>query len=245
TASVWKYASLCSRVTATRSEIGSMVPISLFACMMLTSVVSGQRVPQGVRIHEPVAVDRQPGYLEAIALEGLDGTEHGIVFDGRGDQMPATVRISVGNASQGKVVTLGAAGGKDHVPCLDAVESRDLVAGLVDRLPGALAETIDAGGIAELLGQVRHHGLENLGVERRGGRMVQVHHRHHSMVSRGRGWLSETPQLAGRLPRRTAAGEFLHGAAEGLHVLMDVEHYVASDVPVARRLRQTVRVLGF
>src|SRR2546430_3839460 len=39
--------------------------------------VRPQRVPQGVRIHEPVAVDRQPGYLEAIALEGLDGTEIG------------------------------------------------------------------------------------------------------------------------------------------------------------------------
>src|SRR2546422_8398317 len=112
--------------------------------------------------------------------------------------MPATVRISVGDSSQGKVVTLSAPGGKDDLPGLDAVEGRDLVASLVDRLPGALAQTVDARGVAELLSQVRHHCLEDLGIERRGGRMVEVHHRHHSMASRARRRLSESP-LAGRL----------------------------------------------
>src|SRR6266550_3277552 len=50
--------------------------------------------------------------------------------------------------------------------------------------------------------------------------------------------------LAGQLARGTPAGELLHGAAEGLHVLMDVEHFVTADGAFARCFRQAVRVLG-
>src|SRR5438034_8556328 len=95
--------------------------------------------------------------------------------------MPATVAIPVGDAAQSKIVTLGAPGCEDHLPGLHTVESGDLIASLVDRLSGALSQTIDARGIAEFLCQVRHHRLEHLRVERRGGRVVEVDHRHHSM----------------------------------------------------------------
>ena|SRR5436853_5408379 len=98
--------------------------------------------------------------------------------------MATTVRIPAGDSAQGKIVTLGSPRGKDDLAGLHTVEGRYLIAGLVDGLPGGLTQTIDARGIAELVRQVRHHRLEHLWIERRGGRMVEVHHRHHSMVSR-------------------------------------------------------------
>src|SRR5438876_9110952 len=140
--------------------------------------------------------------------------------------MAATVRIAVGDASQGEVVAFGASGGKDHLPGLHTVERGDLIASLVDRLSGALAQPVDAGGIAELLCQVRHHRLEHLRVEWRGGRVVEVHHRHHSMRALTPG-LRAT--LARGVPGRPNARELLHGAVERLQVLMYVEYVVVRD----------------
>src|ERR1700694_24975 len=106
------------------------------------------------------------------------------MLDGGGDHVPSAVGVPLRDPLEGEVVALGAAGGEDDFLGRHAVVGGDLIARLVDRLAGALSEAVDAGGIAELIGEIGHHRLEHLGIEWRGRRMVEVHHRHHCMARR-------------------------------------------------------------
>ena len=134
--------------------------------------------------------------------------------------MSPSIRVALSDPSQREVVAFGAARGEDHFFRGDAVKSGHLVARLVDRLPGTLPEPVHTGGIAVLFGEIRHHCLQDFWIQRRGGRVIQVNHRHHSMAAVDRFSSCELSRL---LARRTPANQLLHRAVEGLHVLVNVE----------------------
>jgi len=132
--------------------------------------------------HEPV--DGQPRDLKASLFERVRRAEHRVVLDGGGDHVPAAVDVTLRDPLKGEVVALRAARRENDFFGRHPVIGSDLVPRLVDCLPRALTEPVDAGGIAKLVGEVRHHRLKHLGIERRGCGMVEVHHRHHSMAHR-------------------------------------------------------------
>ena len=69
-----------------------------------------------------------------------------------------------------------------------ADELGDLAAGVLDGLLGFPAElVVAAGGVAELAGEVGHHGFEHAGVERRGGVVVHVEGKVDALGERGGG----------------------------------------------------------
>ena len=71
------------------SPIGISVPTSFWASMTVTSAVSPRTKGRASSAcTRPVRVHRQPGHLDALALEQLARTRGGWVLDRRGDDVP-------------------------------------------------------------------------------------------------------------------------------------------------------------
>ena len=76
---------------------------------------------------------------------------------------------------------------------------RNRFARALDRRPRLLPMMMDGRGVAEVLAEVRPHGLENLGQNRRGGVVVEINPAHHTpsivlMFTRmdGPGWMDRS-----------------------------------------------------
>src|SRR4051794_26270567 len=78
------------------------------------------------------------------------------------------------DAADRQVDGFGAAAGEDHFAYRAADEVRDFGAGFVDRLAGALAETVDTGGVAIPFREERQHGLDHAGGGLGGGVVIEV-----------------------------------------------------------------------
>ena len=227
TASVWKRTPF-SWQSSPISRMGWMTPISLLAYMMETRMVCCLRADGALEVFEvdeAVGLDGQVGDAVARLFELLAGVEHGLVLGDLGDDVVAALAVHLGDALDGEVVGLGGAGGEDDLLGGGADELGDLLAGLLDGLLGFPAEAVvAAGGVAEVAGEVRHHGFEHAGVERRGGVVVHVD---------------------GQLD---ALGQGLVGLGDVhsecfCHVVVAPELCVGADAASAVRLR--VRVLNF
>jgi hypothetical protein len=91
------------------------------------------------------------------------------------DDVVAALTVHLGYTLEGEVGALGGAGGEDDLFGGRADEAGDLLAGLFDTLLGFPAKgVVAAGGVAEDAGEVRHHRLEDAGVQRCGGVVVHV-----------------------------------------------------------------------
>ena len=127
-----------SRRSRPISASGSMVPTSLFACMMETRIgVGSDGLPHFVRVDEAAAVDGHAGDLVAALLEVLAGLEHGVVLDGGGDEVPALLALRIGRTEDGPVVRLGPAAGEVDLLGLGAQAGGDGLASFLHRLSGA------------------------------------------------------------------------------------------------------------
>ena len=96
------------------------------------------------------------------------------MLDRRSDDL-APRRMSVGHAANREVVRLGAAAGEDNLARGGSDESRDLLAGLLQRTAGALAASMDRGGICCLVrfAEAGDSGA-HLGPQWRAGVMVKI-----------------------------------------------------------------------
>ena len=90
------------------------------------------------------------------------------MLDGGCDHMPSAVGVPLRDPLEREVVALRSARREDDLLGRNPVIVGDLVARLVNCLARALTKPVDTGGVAELVGKVRHHRLEHLGIERRG-----------------------------------------------------------------------------
>ena len=163
TASVWKRTPF-SLQSLPIALIGWRVPISLLAAMIETRIVLSviaSRTCLGVDL--AVLSHRQVGDLEALPLEPLAGVEDWPCARSPGDDVVALLPVHLGHALDREVVGLGAAGGEDDLLGIaGADELGDLLAGLLDGRLGLPAErVVAAGGVAELLGEVRQHRLDD------------------------------------------------------------------------------------
>ena len=95
------------------------------------------------------------GHRAPGARQGRRGVRHRLVLDRRDDEPAARGGGGADDPADRHVVRLGAAGREDDVAGLRPDQPRHLGPGLVDGRLGALAEAVDARGIAELLAQAR------------------------------------------------------------------------------------------
>ena len=96
--------------------MGSMVPISLLACITETMAVRGVMAWHGVRVHQALPVHRQDGDLVALLLQEMAGLQHRVVLDGGGDDVVLLLAGSIQDPLEGVVVSLGAAAGRKRSP---------------------------------------------------------------------------------------------------------------------------------
>ena len=92
--------------------------------------------------------------------------------------MFALLLIAAGYALQGQIIGLRAPGGEDDLLRVCSQELCHLLSGVLQSLFCLLAKAVQAGGIAELIGKVGQHGLQDLGSHGSGGRMVHVNPLH-------------------------------------------------------------------
>ena len=158
--------------------MGWRVPVSLFADMMDTSVVSGVIASASLlRSHAPARIDRQPRHAEAfLFLQVLAGVQHRVMLRGAGDHVLSARGVRPREADDREVVRLGAAAGEDDLVRLRAEQPRQPVARIIDRRPRLAPRRMDARGIAKVPLEKRPHRRERLGRERSGGVVVEIDH---------------------------------------------------------------------
>src|SRR5207248_86966 len=87
----------------------------------------------------------------------------------------ALLPVHLGHAFDGEIVTLSSAGGEDYLFGGSANQLSNLFARSLDGGLGFPAKlVVAAGGVAELLREVRQHGLNHSRICRGGGVVVQI-----------------------------------------------------------------------
>ena len=90
------------------------------------------------------------------------GVEHGVVLDGRADQVPGLRRPGQDGALDGQVVGLGATGGEHDLARGGADQGRDLLAGRLHGRPGRPSQAVLAGRVGRRPLQQRQHRRQGL-----------------------------------------------------------------------------------
>ncbi len=144
-------------------------PVSLLACMMETSTVSGpQRAAHVVGIHHAV---RRPRGRRVTATPSRSSCAHGPSTAGCSMALVMTCRAGAGgrahHAQHRHVVGLGAAAGEDHFGGARVDQRGQLPPRRFQPLLGGLPEMVDAGSVTIHLTETRHHASPELR-ERRG-----------------------------------------------------------------------------
>ena len=105
-------------------------------------------------------------------LAGID--DRLVLGDGRDDVVPL-LAIHPGHALDGKVVGFGGAAREDNFLGVGANQLGDLLTGFLDRFFRLPSERmVTAGGVAEMLGEVRDHRFEYARIDWRGRVIVHV-----------------------------------------------------------------------
>ena len=114
----------------------------------------------------------------AFGLELPDEREHGRMLDGGDDDFVA-VRVRGQAGAYRRIVALRAAGGEqDLVGEGGSDERRDLFAGRPHPLAAWRAEGVQRRRIAEMLGQIRQHRRDDLGIDPSRRVVVQIDRPH-------------------------------------------------------------------
>src|SRR5208282_1379452 len=147
-----------------------------------------ERALQVVEIDQPVFAYREVGEAVALFLQMLAAIEHRLVLGDAGDNVITFVSMSFGDALDRQVVALGGTGSDKKNSGCGADQLGHLLPRLLDRrlrLPAELMAA--AGGVAELLLEVRQHLVHDAGIERRGGVVVEVDGQLHFLAVHGYG----------------------------------------------------------
>ena len=135
----------------------------------------GQRGLELVRIDPSVPVDGQLDDLEPELLEIAQACGRRRGARSSVDHDPMAARLAgPGRALQGQVVRLRPARGEDDLAGLGAEPGGEPLVGLVERRAGAPAVGMRRARVAEHLGQVRQHRLDDLAVERGRRGVIEV-----------------------------------------------------------------------
>jgi hypothetical protein len=133
---------------------------------------------QAVQVDPAGAVHRgQVDVGVGVGLGPGGGVQHGVVLDGRADEVPLCRRPDQHGALDGQVVGLGAAGGEHDLGRGDPDQGRDLLTGRLHGRPGRPALGVLAGGVGGRTLEQRQHRRQGLRPQGGTGRVVQVRHR--------------------------------------------------------------------
>jgi hypothetical protein len=132
---------------------------------------------QPVRIDPAPAVHRgqvDPG--PGVGLGPGGGVQHGVVLDGRADQVPVLRRPGQHGALDGQVVGLGAPGGEHDLGGGGPDQGGHLLAGRLHGGPGRPPLAVLAGRVGRRALQQRQHHRQGLRPQGSAGRVVEVRH---------------------------------------------------------------------
>jgi len=127
-----------------------------------------------VRIDTPESIDRNLHDLEPELLQIADRVTDRMVFDLRDDDAVTARLAGPGRTLDGQVVRLGPARGEHDFAGRGAEGTRDLLVGFVETGTRTAARSVERGGVAKLLREVRQHGLEGFAPQRSGGGVVEI-----------------------------------------------------------------------
>ena len=120
------------------------------------------------------AVHRYVGDFTSHLFQVLAGIQHGVMFDGRRNNVVA----GAGESEDSQVVAFGATAGKHDLGRTTSYKRRQRLAGSLNGCTRVLSMMVDGGRVAEALTEVGTHRVENLGEDRRGGVIVEVDSAH-------------------------------------------------------------------
>ena len=142
----------------------------------------GDRCPQRVEVDEPVGLGREVGHLGLPgALEILARVEHGLVLGLHRDNVIAPRGVHFDRALDRDVVALGGTAREHDLFGARADRRRHLLASDVDSLLcNPAIGVVSTGSVAELLGEVGNHGLEDSRINRSRRLVIEVDRRSHA-----------------------------------------------------------------
>src|SRR5881396_295910 len=130
---------------------------------------------QIVQAHAAVALDRQIRNFKTVLFQVLAGIKHSLVLDGLGDDVVALFAEHFRDALDHQIVGLSRAAREDDFLWRGIDQRSDLLArGLHGLLARPAKRMVAAGSIAEFLGEIRQHGIDDTGINRRGRVIVHV-----------------------------------------------------------------------
>ena len=100
----------------------------------------------------------------------------------RNDDMFALLAVRLDQSLDGKVVRFGTARGKIDLFRLYIDKSCGFGPGLLDSVFRLPADIVQVLGVPELVREIRQHCLEHLRMDRRRGRMIEIHFSHVNML---------------------------------------------------------------
>ena len=129
-----------------------------------------------VRVQQPLRIHGEAGHLEALAAEVGGGVQDGVVLHGGEDHMTTALLLGRGDAHEGQVVGLGPPRGEDDGVLVGRSQGpRDGRPSPLQGLSRLTPPDVERAGIAEPLRQEGRHRRQDLGVERRGGVVIEIH----------------------------------------------------------------------
>ena len=133
-----------------------------------------QRPADIVGINLSTAVHRNISDFTSHLFQVLAGIQHGVMFDGRRNNVVA----GAGESEDSQVVAFGATAGKHDLGRTTSYKRRQRLAGSLNGCTRVLSMMVDGGRVAEVLTEVGTHGVEDLGEDGRGGVIVEVNPAH-------------------------------------------------------------------
>src|SRR5215475_6198064 len=128
-----------------------------------------------IRIDEPHPIDRHIRHVKAVFLKGFAAIQHRLVLGGGRNDVIALVTISPGNPLQGQVIRFCGPTGEHNLFWPGPNEGGNLLAGRVHCFFGLPTIAVCAARrIAKLVGEVRHHRLEDGWINGRRGLVIEV-----------------------------------------------------------------------
>ena len=125
-------------------------------------------------VDQATAIHRNRSDLNATLLQVLAGIHHRVMLDGRGDDVIAGLH----EARDREIVSLGAAAGEDDFRRAASQQLGNTLPRTLDGSARLLSMVVNGRGIAEVLAEVRTHGVQHLGENRGRGVIVEINAAH-------------------------------------------------------------------
>jgi len=155
---------------------------------------------------DAVGIYGEIGDGDGVFFKRLASVEDGFVFDIGGDDVFGGAGRGADDSENGVIVGFCPATRKDDFLGTRAEKRGDLIAGGFDGGAGALANSVDRGGVAEVGGEIGKHRVEDGGFDGGGGVEIEVD-AIHGVISRVERLSARVNSAAGQKRKKRVATE--------------------------------------